>query len=149
MAKQARSQGCEMDMTPMIDIVFQLIIFFVVTMKMSKDFNKDIILEDGKHGEIAKADQAPKNPNMLPFEIELDRKGKISIANLPMTDDYLRMLLKNRVNRIGTDFPILIKADKRTEHEKVKRVMDICTDVGVWKLSFVAMYDPKSKNNKK
>ena len=49
MARRA-SEQCEMDMTPMIDVVFQLIIFFVVTLKMTADFNKDIILEDGKHG---------------------------------------------------------------------------------------------------
>jgi len=148
MAKQSKSPGCEMDMTPMIDIVFQLIIFFVVTMKMTKDFNKTIELEDGKHGELIKGEQNQK-ASQLPFEIELDKNGRITIANLSLTEDMLRNLLKNRVNRVGTEFPILIRADKRATHDKVKRVMDMCTEAGVWKLSFVAMYDPKSKNNRK
>ena len=46
-----KSEECAMDMTPMIDVVFQLIIFFVVTLKMTDDTNKDIILEEGKDGE--------------------------------------------------------------------------------------------------
>ena len=48
MAK-VRNDQCEIDMTPMIDVVFQLIIFFVVTLKMTSDTNLDIILEDGKN----------------------------------------------------------------------------------------------------
>jgi len=137
-----------MDMTPMIDIVFQLIIFFVVTLKMTKDFNADIQLEDGKNGEIIKPPEGG-NTALLPFEIELDRKGRITIANMTLPDDTLRALLKNRVNRVGTEFPILIRADKRASHEQVKRVMDMCTEAGVWKLSFVAMQDPKSQQNRK
>jgi len=147
MARKDRSQGCEMDMTPMIDIVFQLIIFFVVTLKMTKDFNKDIQLEDGKHGPpITSEDYDPKR---APFEIELDKKGNITIANLALSDATLRTLLRNRVSRMGADFPLLIRADKNTPHSHVKRIMDICTEEKIWKLSFVAMYDPKSKNNRK
>ena len=138
-----------MDMTPMIDIVFQLIIFFVVTLKMTKDFNKNIELEDGKHGPIIKSETEDNNLAKAPFEIELDQYGRITIANLSLSDDTLRTLLKNRVNRMGAEFPILIRADRRASHEKVKRVMDMCTEAGVWKLSFVAMKDEKSKNNRK
>ena len=39
---------------------------------------------------------------------------------------------------------MLIRADYRTQHRYVKEVMDACTVEGVWKLSFVAVYDRKS-----
>jgi biopolymer transport protein ExbD len=123
-----------MDMTPMIDVVFQLIIFFVVTLKMTSDENKDIILEDGKHGVTITQDKRP--PSTL--EIEIDRRGSISIHNG-------RMILRNRVNKLGNQFPVLIRADFRTKHEEVKKVMDICTRRGIWKLSFVAVQEHKSK----
>ena len=48
MSKRRPSDGGEMNMTPMIDVVFQLIIFFVVTLKLSKEENPDIDLENGK-----------------------------------------------------------------------------------------------------
>ena len=38
------SEQCDIDMTPMIDVVFQLIIFFVVTIKFSTDVNPDNFL---------------------------------------------------------------------------------------------------------
>jgi len=132
-------------MTPMIDIVFQLIIFFVVTLKLTSDINMDILLEDGKSGDIIKEETRKQNP----LEIELDRNGRISMYNFRFSDDEIRNVLRGRVNRMGADFPILIRADRRTPHEHVKRVMDLCTEAGVWKLSFVAVQDHKTGHHQR
>jgi biopolymer transport protein ExbD len=128
-------------MTPMIDVVFQLIIFFVVTLKMTTDVNKDIILEDGKNGVTLTQDNMP--PTTL--EIELDRRGRISIHNATLSESRLSDILRGRINRHGNEFPVLIRADRRTQHERVKKVMDICTATGIWKLSFVAIQEHKAK----
>jgi biopolymer transport protein ExbD len=138
---KSRTEQCEMDMTPMIDVVFQLIIFFVVTLKMTSDVNQDIILEDGKHGVTITEKNRP--PSTL--EIEIDKKGMITIHNARMNQDQLDTILRNRVNKLGNQFPILIRADFRTKHEQVKKVMDICTRRGIWKLSFVAVQEHKAK----
>ncbi len=139
--KHSSTEQCEMDMTPMIDVVFQLIIFFVVTLKMTQDRNEDIILEDGKHGVTLTQDNMP--PTLL--EIEVGKRGRISIHNATLTKSMLHSILKQRVNRLGPTFPVLIRADKRASHELVKDVMDICTASGIWKLSFVAIQEPKGK----
>jgi len=142
MGKRSSTEQCELDMTPMIDVVFQLIIFFVVTLKMTTDVNRDIILEDGKDGVTLTQENMP--PTTL--EIEVDRRGRISIHNATLSESLLRDLLRARVNRHGNQFPVLIRADRRTQHEKVRRVMDICTATGIWKLSFVAVQEHKSQN---
>ncbi|MBO7655484.1 MAG: biopolymer transporter ExbD [Kiritimatiellae bacterium] len=135
------SEQCEIDMTPMIDVVFQLIIFFVVTLKMTSDINPDIELEDGKNGVTLTQDNMP--PSQL--EIEVDRRGRISIHNATMSKSMLRTILTNRVAKHGNEFPCLIRADRLTPHSKVKEVMDICTERGVWKLSFVAIQEHKAQ----
>jgi len=141
MHKHTRSSTdqCDVDMTPMIDVVFQLIIFFVVTLKMTSDRNEEIILEDGKHGVTLTQDNMP--PTTL--EIELARGGRISIHNATMSKFQLQQILKARVNRNGNEFPVLIRADRKTPHEKVREIMDVCTGVGIWKLSFVAVQEHK------
>ena len=144
MARKARSEGCEIDMTPMIDIVFQLIIFFVVTLKMTSDFNPDIILEDGKHGPVITQENTPSTT----LTVEIAKNGRVSIHNATLSDERLRTLLRARVNRMGNEFPILIRADRRTPHEHIKRVMDACTESDVWKLQFVAVQDPKASSKK-
>ena len=134
-----------MDMTPMIDVVFQLIIFFVVTLKMTTDVNPDIVLEDGKNGVILTQDNMP--PSTL--EIEVDRRGRVSIHNATLSPSMLTTIIKNRINRFNSnEFPVLIRADRRTQHEKVRKVMDICTAAGIWKLSFVAVQEHKGKGKK-
>jgi len=97
-------------------------------------------LEDGKNGVTLTQDNMP--PTTL--EIELDRRGRISIHNATLSETMLRDILKKRVNRLGNQFPVLIRADRRTVHEKVKRIMDICTGTGIWKLSFVAVQEHKA-----
>jgi biopolymer transport protein ExbD len=141
MSRRTSTEQCEMDMTPMIDVVFQLIIFFVVTLKMTTDVNPDIVLEDGRHGVTLTQENRP--PSTL--EIELDRRGRISINNATLSDSFLSTIIRNRVNRHGNEFPVLIRADRRTQHEKVRKVMDICTAAGIWKLSFVAVQEHKAK----
>lgn len=141
MGKRSSTDQCELDMTPMIDVVFQLIIFFVVTLKMTNDVNKDIVLEDGKNGVTLTPDNMP--PTTL--EIEVDRRGRISIHNATLNEASLRDILRARVNKHGNEFPVLIRGDRRTQHEKVRKVMDICTSSGIWKLSFVAVQEHKEK----
>ncbi len=141
MGKRSSTDQCELDMTPMIDVVFQLIIFFVVTLKMTNDVNMDIVLEDGKNGVTLTADNMP--PTTL--EIEVDRRGRISIHNATLSESNLRDILRARVNKLGNEFPVLIRGDRRTQHEKVRKVMDICTSSGIWKLSFVAVQEHKEK----
>ncbi len=133
------TEECQMDMTPMIDVVFQLIIFFVVTLQMTTDMNKDIVLEEGKDGITLTQDNMP--PTQL--EIELDYKGRISIHNITISLPRLKETILRRVGKYGTEFPVLIRADQRAEHWMVKQIMDVCTSCGVWKLSFVAIQEHK------
>ncbi|MGI6496424.1 MAG: ExbD/TolR family protein [Kiritimatiellia bacterium] len=134
------SEGAELDMTAMIDVVFQLIIFFVVTMTMTKEYNRDIELEDGKHGPTIKQDQSPTT-----LIIELDRKGRLSINNAKMSYKQLDDILQYRYNRHG-QFPVLIRADRRTEHSHVSYLMNRCAARGLWKIGFVAIKEKASKD---
>ena len=61
--KRRQSETSEVNMTPMIDVVFQLIIFFVITIKMETEMNESIVLEEAKYGPELSTD------NPLNFEI--------------------------------------------------------------------------------
>jgi len=132
--KRNRGPDGEIDMTPMIDVVFQLIIFFIVTIKLEETSNPDI--------ELAEARQGPTwtgHPQTL--TIEVDRRGWISINNAQLTPDRLQMIMRNRYNRMGV-FPVMIRADQRTAHADVRRVMDIATSAGLWQIDFAAIKQP-------
>ena len=139
MAKKPNNEDAQLDMTPMIDVVFQLIIFFVVTLKMSDDKDTTIKLEDGKYGVTLTQDELP--PSQL--TIDVARSGRVSLSNVTLTDAMLASKIKERKARYGADFPCMIRADWRTKHRDVARVMNICAACGVWKLSFVAVQEAK------
>ena len=141
MAKKPKNEDAALDMTPMIDVVFQLIIFFVVTLKMSDDKDTTIKLEDGKHGIVLTQDELP--PSQL--TIDVARSGRVSLSNVTLTDAMLASKIKERKARYGADFPCMIRADQRTKHKDVARVMNICAACGVWKLSFVAIQEHKAR----
>jgi len=137
-----KNEDASLDMTPMIDVVFQLIIFFVVTLKMSDDKDTTIKLEDGKNGIILTQDELP--PSQL--TIDVARTGRVSLSNITLTDQMLAAKIKERKARYGADFPCMIRADFRTKHRDIARVMNICAACGVWKLSFVAVAERKAKH---
>ena len=139
MAKKPNNEDVSLDMTPMIDVVFQLIIFFVVTLKMSDDKDTTIKLEDGKAGIPLTQEELP--PSQL--TIDVARNGRVSLSNITLGDQMLAQKIQERKARYGTDFPCMIRADWRTKHRDVARVMNVCTANGVWKLSFVAIKEAK------
>jgi len=137
MSKRAAVEGCEVNMTPMIDVVFQLIIFFIVTMKLEQDINPDIELEEARHGPIIEKE----DPRTI--TIEVDRRGWISIRGAQYSLRKLQNIMRSRYNRYGS-FPVMIRGDWRTKHEDIRSVMDICTGVGIWRISFVAIQERKT-----
>ena len=139
-----RNENPELDMTPMIDVVFELIIFFVVTLKMTVDKDESVRLEDGKHGIILTPEELPPSH----ITIDVARSGRISMSNITITGPQLTQKIRERVKKYGWDFPVLIRADWRTQHKYVAEVMNACTAGGVWKIAFVAVQDRKSGRKK-
>ena len=136
MRRKRSADGCDIDMTPMIDVVFQMIIFFIVTIKMDENINEDIELEDARQSPTYKGD----DPRTM--VVEVDRRGWLSINNCQLTERKLGDIIRQRYKRFGM-FPVMIRADKRTQHKDVRKIMDLCTDVGIWRIDFAAIKEPK------
>jgi biopolymer transport protein ExbD len=144
MAK-SRNEDVSLDMTPMIDVVFQLIIFFVVTLKMSDDKDSTIKLADGANGIVLTQEELPPSQLM----IDVAKTGRVSISNVDMSKEQIQAAVRKRVAAYGADFPCLIRADKATPHNKVAKVMDWCAEAGMWKISFVAIQQHKANDKGK
>jgi biopolymer transport protein ExbD len=132
-----------LDMTPMIDVVFELIIFFVVTLVEAQKKDETIELEDGRHGIVLTPEELP--PTHMMIDIGM-RKGKprISMGDRDITPDEIGRRVKERMRKIG-EFPVMIRADFQVPHYAVARVMNACTANGIWKISFMAVYERKAK----
>ncbi len=136
----------QLDMTPMIDVVFELIIFFVVTLTEAEKKDETIELEDGQHGVVLTADNLPSDAMQIDIaSYRKDGKGpRISMADQEMSLAALRQQVKLRKDRYNREFPVFIRADYAVPHKYVKEVMDVCTDMGIWQFSLLAVADDKT-----
>lgn len=132
MRKRIEEMG--MNMTPMIDVVFQLIIFFVVTIaQQQKELEMDLRLAMAPDGAAVKR----KDPRTI--NVDVDTDGRVYIARQRLSLPALRSILKNSVNRHGQTLPVVIRGDLSARHEYVRRVIDTCSEAGLWKIKFAAI----------
>ncbi len=132
MAKRS-TEEVGVNMTPMIDIVFQLIIFFVVTTDLEKQvFNESINLAFAPNGPAIEK----RDPRTV--LIEVDAKGRLTIARRPIEETQLTYLLKQARMTGGQSTPVQIRADRSVRHEAVRMAMQACGKAGLYRISYVA-----------
>lgn len=139
MTKFKQPEG-NINMTAMIDVVFQMIIFFVCTVQLEQEaISEWIALPDAPHGPLVADEKDPRT-----ITIEVDDKGKIFIARTQLSEEKLRKVLAKTVNdygALGPSIPIRIRADAAAQHSGVKRVLDACTAAGLHNIHFIATKD--------
>lgn len=128
----------ELNMVPMIDIIFQLFIFFICTLDMqNQQGNVDLKLAMAPDGKAVDK----KDPRTV--TIDVDAKGHIQIGGQPMGPDLLVAVLRSARNQYGKDIPIVVRGDASTLHRYVKTVMDCCSRAGLSQVMFAAIKEKK------
>ena len=135
----------QLDMTPMIDVVFELIIFFVVTLTEAQKKDETIELEDGQHGIVLTPEELPPEH----MQIDIAKDGRISMGNRTLTPEQVYQRVKQRYEKFHREFPVMIRADFATKHEAVHKVMDACTKAKIWKISLMAVGEDKTHERKR
>ncbi len=126
-----------MNMTPMIDVVFQLIIFFITAIDMqNRDMDLQLKLAMAPHGRPV----TEKDPRTI--YVDVDKKGNISIGRNRMTPEYLYVVLRKAVGEFGQRFPVVIRGDMTATHEEIRKVMDMCSKAGLYTVKFAAIQEP-------
>ena len=124
----------KLDMTPMIDVVFQLIIFFITTVDMeSKALETKVRMAMSPNGPV----EETKDPRTV--IVDVDKDGNIQIQQTTLSEGQLLAVLKKAVVASGQSTPVVIRGDYQAKYEQIKRVMDIAGRAGLWKLRFAAL----------
>lgn len=118
----------EFSMAPMIDVVFQLLIFFMVSTTYSsveKDLNVD--LPTARSG--AAEGGAPQE-----LVINVFRDGHVSLAGRPISASELERELADAAGRDRAT-QVTIRGDRLASHERIVAVMDACGVAGLSNLA--------------
>lgn len=115
-----------LDLTPMVDVVFLLIIFFLVTTTFSRERTIEINLAKSNKNETVK--QNPKEETIL-----IDPEGNLFIGQKPYTEEELKTHLSN----IDPSTAILLKADQKSNYKDLVKFLQMLNTTQLNKLNFI------------
>ncbi|MFT5562012.1 MAG: biopolymer transport protein ExbD [Candidatus Azotimanducaceae bacterium] len=127
-ARRTRAE-VEVNLTPLIDVVFLLLIFFMVSTTFSKDTQLSIDLPE------ASGDPARVAEKLV--EVLVTRSGDYAVNDVSLVNNQLETLKRaiEKVSNGDTTIPLVITADSATPHQAVVTAMDAAGQLGFTQLS--------------
>ncbi|MCK4865207.1 MAG: biopolymer transporter ExbD [Gammaproteobacteria bacterium] len=130
MLRTKRDTELELNITPLIDVVFLLLIFFMVSTTFQRESEITIELPESS-GEVAESKKKV-------IEISIDNQGRYFVNQRRLKDSDIKTL-KKAISITRGDFKepkLIISADKMTPHQSVVRAMDAARQLGLVHLTF-------------
>jgi len=140
MIKNARDRVMltKLNMTPMIDCVFLLNLFFMVVTELTRQDD----IEALKLPDIRYA-QPDENPDPERLVVNILKDGTVIISGTAVSEIELEDILqiegrKSRNQEGISERIVLVKADDRTPFKYIKKIMMLCVkkNIRMWRLSF-------------
>ena len=116
-------------LTPLIDVVFLLLIFFMVSTTFTRETKLSI--------DLPEASGQPQEETDQRIEILIDEGGSYRVNGQSLVDARLRTLQAAiyKISAGDTTLPMIITADAQATHESVVRAMDAAGQMGFVHLS--------------
>jgi biopolymer transport protein ExbD len=136
--KPDRSDNIDLNLTPLIDVVFLLLIFFMVSTTFEQQSKLKIDLP-----QAAASATEQKQESVI---IAIDAKGRFFINDRQLVNTQLETLKIALRKTVGDnkDTPLVLRADAKTPHQSVVMAMDAAAQLGLTRLS-IATLDSQQK----
>ena len=120
--KRINIEDSLMDLTPIVDVVFNLLIFFALSLNFSQVVSSiNIKLPKAKSSEVVTEKQVV---------VSIERNNKVYINDQAFYLDQI----PNYLDKINKDNVVVVKADKEIDHGFVVQIMDLIKRSGFKKL---------------
>ena len=130
-----KEESVEINLTPLIDVVFLLLIFFMVSTTFDRHAKLKVSLPESS----TKATLQQNDPLVL----SIDAKGNYYINDRQVINKSLDTLKQAMQNTVGDkaikDVAMVLRADANTPHQFVVRAMDAASQLGLTKLSIATV----------
>ena len=127
------------NMTPMIDVVFLLIIFFLVSSHLARQENNiELKLPVASTGEEDIDSETPR------LTINVKPDGTLLLAGRPIESSLLPKKLQTAAEENEGNIEVRIRGSRSAAYSNVEPVMLACTKAGIWKVSY-AVYREESQ----
>jgi len=129
--------GLALDLTPVVDIVFNLLIFFALSLNFAAASRGiDIKLPSASSAKTIRSDQVTVN---------LTKEGLIFLDDKKITLEQLGPMLKEKADKKSL---VIIRADSDVEHGKVVRIMDIIKSQDLNRIAIAVDVETRTEESK-
>ncbi len=119
------------NMTPMIDVVFLLIIFFLVSSHLARqEAQQDLDLP------VAAASDKDESSPTPRVTINILDDGTMKVSGRLLLSKQLEPMLQTVCQDKGKDLQVRIRSSKTVPWSKVEPIMLACTKAGLWDVGF-------------
>jgi biopolymer transport protein ExbD len=127
--RQKQRQDPDISLTPLIDVVFLLLIFFMVSTSFTRESEINIDLPESTAQTI--------ESEQTPVDLTIDSQGRFFINGKKVINTQLNTLVKalKLVIKKPEDVALIVSADGQTPHQAVVTAMDAARLLGVTRLS--------------
>jgi len=124
-------------LTALIDVVFLLLIFFMVSTSFQRETELGIELPD------ASATADPTRKDYL--EVSVDAKGRYYLDGRPLVNTQTATLiraLRQRAEELGGNPPVVVTGDRNGPYQAVMAILDAAQQIGLTRVRFAAQLAP-------
>ena len=127
--RRQKPQEVSINLTPLIDVVFLLLIFFMVSTTFTRETQLSV--------DLPEAEGSAQESSTEDIEILIDETGSYRVNGRGLVDNRIRTLQAAiyKISAGDTTMPMIITADAQTAHEHVVRAMDAAGRMGFVHLS--------------
>jgi biopolymer transport protein ExbD len=128
--RRTRPEEVSVNLTPLIDVVFLLLIFFMVSTTFTRETQLRVELPQAASGEPAEAQEVQQ------IEVVISATGDVAINGRALLAPNLLSLRAALERESGGDntLPVIITADAQTPHQAVIMAMDAAGQLGFSRL---------------
>lgn len=119
----------DVNLTPMIDVVFLLLLFFMVSTSFIRESSLKVDLPEATGQALAEQE--------TPIDIVINAEGDFSINDISLFDNSREALAKALKDIAGNnkDPHVIISADAETDYQNIVTAMDIAQQLGYTRLT--------------
>ena len=136
--RRKRRTPSSLELAPLLDVLFLLIIFFSVSSTFIKESRFDIELPETE--EVSEMSVSETSVGVY-----VDRYGKLAVGSgIGEKEPITSSRLQEKLSRMMIDQPetsVSIYGDKKVDYQSIISVMDICRESGIKSISIVAIED--------
>ena len=120
----------ELQLAPMLDVVFQLLIFFLVSFEFQRsEMDMKVSVPSAQEGD------PDKKRALGEIIVNVRKSGEVVVEHQTMTQEQLKEKL-TAIAALHENQPIRLRGDAECTYQTIVEVIDTCQKAGIWNISF-------------